>query len=116
MPAFVACPGCGIKLAVPETLLGNRVRCSSCANVFEARADAVPPGPPAVPEGLTRGAGDLPEAPLDEPPPRRERPRDSYDYYPDYNEYDDYDDRERRERQRRYRRRDLAPHRGGMVL
>ena len=118
MPTFVACPGCGIKLGVPDTLLGKKVRCASCANVFEAHADAPPPIPTPAPAAVSNGvANDLPEAPLDEPPPRQ-RPRDSYDYYPDYREEDDYydEERDRYRRRRDYCRRDLEPHRGSMVL
>src|SRR6266480_2537878 len=108
MPALVACPGCGIKLAVPETLLGNKVRCSSCANVFEAREDAPPLDSAPLPSAVTSGkAGDLPLARLDEPPRRR----------PDWDDYPDYDDYDRFERRpSRHRRRDLLPHRGGVVM
>ena len=42
--ALVACPKCGVTLEVPENLLGQQVRCASCATVFEARVqEMVPP-------------------------------------------------------------------------
>src|SRR5438045_3297952 len=116
MPAFVACPGCGIKLAVPETFLGNKVRCSSCANVFEAREDAAASDSPPVPSAVTSGkTADLPLAPLEEPPARR-RPDwdDCPDYHPDF--HDDYDDDRFERRRTRHLRRDLMPHRGGLVM
>ena len=53
MAFTIECPQCQRKLAVPETMLGLRVKCPSCQTEFEARAGAngaevhvPPPAPP----------------------------------------------------------------------
>jgi hypothetical protein len=99
---------------VPENLLGQQVRCASCATVFEAQAsEGPPPGPPSPST----------QAPTDEPPglPGQQddcdhdrfesRQRRGGDDGEDYARDDPYDSR-----QRRTMRRDLELHRGGMVL
>ncbi len=124
MPVLVGCPQCGIKLDVPENFLGRQVRCASCSRVFEAKAEEssapAPGGPPALPRWDQPSPGDegdrprnswdepAPRNPWDEPAPRRrERYGDFGDDYDD--EYDDF-------RRSRRRRRDLLPHRAGMIL
>jgi len=113
MPVQVGCPTCGVKLDIPEHFLGKKVRCASCSNVFEATAELAPP--PQGESHIEESDDTLPLAPLDEDqaPRRKRRRRPEY-----YGEIDDYDERYDRDegRQRRYRRRDLDPHRGGMVL
>src|SRR5438128_1338716 len=103
MPVTVACPSCGVKLNVPDNFLGKKVRCASCATVFEAKAEPPPQAHEErapVEESIQQEI--LPEAPLDEPDER-----DDYE--------DDREDR-RESRRRKRRRRDLEPHRGGLVL
>jgi predicted Zn finger-like uncharacterized protein len=65
----IACPACGRPLRVPESLLGQMVKCPSCLHTFAAPdslGEVPPPGPPeAVREP--------------EPPPRpRDDDRDDY--------------------------------------
>ncbi len=70
----VACPNCRVELDVPEELLGQPVRCSSCATTF------TPAGPARVaPRGDRRAEGnDSRNAALDdEERPRRPEPRKS---------------------------------------
>jgi predicted Zn finger-like uncharacterized protein len=38
MPTIIACPACQTRLNIPESLLGQSVRCPSCATAFEAPA------------------------------------------------------------------------------
>lgn len=72
----IECPQCQRKLNVPETMLGLRVRCPSCAVEFEARASSeATPGvvSPPVPSSAP------PSEPLDyDPdfgvPPERRKP------------------------------------------
>jgi hypothetical protein len=127
MAVFVACPQCGVKLNVPETLLGKKVRCAKCSTVIETKQpEPVPAAPPAAlaPPPLEAANApepepELPEAELDDGAgyalreERRERRRSRWG-----DDDDDYDDDrdERRPRRRRRMRRDLVPHRGAMVL
>jgi hypothetical protein len=115
MAVFAACPSCGVKLNIPDHLLGKKVRCTSCKTVFEVKAE--PPAPTLPVEQSIRAdlpTASLDEAPLDEAPfdepergiRKRKRDEDEYD--------DDYEDD--RKRRRRMRRRDEDPHRGPLVL
>jgi predicted Zn finger-like uncharacterized protein len=66
MPDIIACPSCGGKLRVPDTLRGQKVRCPACNHTFVSAAE---PESPAAPP---RAPHDLPlELSLDEssPPP-----------------------------------------------
>jgi hypothetical protein len=99
MPEVLTCPSCQRKLQVPESLVGQDVQCPTCGATFLAQ-----PGGSSA--GTTR------TVPRDEPPPEREPPRSSRRDRDDYD--DDYDDRPSRVRKRR--RRDLEPHRGGLIL
>jgi hypothetical protein len=122
----VACPSCSERLSVPEDFIGRKVRCASCATVFAAEeppSDRRPPPEPwaedrysdrpvpaeresdggRIQDGANQRFSDLPAT--DE---LRRDPRDRDDYPPrDYEE--EYD-------QRRYMRRDVLPHRGGVIL
>jgi hypothetical protein len=95
---------------VPETFLGKKVRCATCATVFEAQVREPAAPTPAVDVLATATApANLPMIPVDEPEPRRSR-RERY-----YDEEEFPDDREQR-RRRRKRRRDLMPHHGVPIL
>lgn len=112
MPVTVACPSCNVKLNIPDSFLGKKVRCATCSTVFEARAVGAPPAEPAS-EAIRPSQEPLPEAPLEEVPagePRRRRDRDDRDDF----DHDDHDDRDSRRSRRR--RRDLEPHRGGLLM
>ena len=128
MSVFVGCPHCGVKLNVPETLLGKKVGCANCSMVFETKRDepapAVPVAPP-VPAATAAAPApepepELPEAALDEEAgydlreDRGERGRSHW--AEDDDDYDDREDRRERRRRRRRIRRDLVPHRGGVIL
>jgi hypothetical protein len=88
MPVEVACPSCGIKLSVPDDFVGKKVRCASCSLVFDANPQAPPPE-------LPRSANDLDGE-------QHDQADDDYPF--------DTDD------ERLHRRRDLVPHRGGLIL
>jgi hypothetical protein len=109
MQEIISCPACQRKLQVPESLLGQDVRCPTCGATFVARlADEPQPAPHAA-APPPRWAPE-PEPPL-RPRPRRRGP-DDYD-----DGYDDYEDhRDDRYPARRRRDRYLAPHRGSAVL
>jgi hypothetical protein len=107
---FVGCPSCGVNLDIQDSLLGQKVRCASCSTVFEAQA--------------TEASSPLPlnsQPPADAPPRPRDRwaenrfdeREDDDDRRPRYD--DDYDDDDEHWQRRRMRR-DLLPHRGGLVM
>jgi hypothetical protein len=102
MPVEVVCPTCGVKLGIPDDFVGKKVRCASCSAVFEAKVDAPRP----------MGGQNLPAPPLQEPP-RRTRDWGDDERDPDADEYNE--DRDEDWETRRIRR-DLAPHRGGLIL
>jgi hypothetical protein len=113
MPVFVACPQCSVTLNVPETFLGKKVRCATCATVFEAQVRQPAATPTPGVDILATAPANLPTIPVNEPPQpsRRERTFDEEEF-PDYDER--YDREERR--RRRKRRRDLMPHHGVPIL
>jgi hypothetical protein len=45
MPEVVTCPKCQRKSRVPDNLMGKRVKCPGCNEVFTAEAAAAPPPP-----------------------------------------------------------------------
>jgi hypothetical protein len=94
MPTLT-CPTCGRSLTVSEDLIGKAIKCAACLAVFTAEE----PGRSARrgPDPDSRVAA----ADEDEDRPRRRRRRREYD------EDDDFEDRPRR---------DLVPHRGGMIF
>src|SRR6267154_2785429 len=78
------CPGCGTKVRVPESLLGKRVKCPRCSQIFTA-------------EESNAGFEEVTE---EEDRPRRKRrpvPADQYEEDDGY-EDDDYEPRPRRRR------------------
>jgi hypothetical protein len=100
MAEIVNCPQCSRKLRVPEDLVGQKVKCPTCGEMFIAELDA--PAPPRERDREERRREER------EPVSRRGR-RDRDD---DYDEDDDYRPRSRRRRVRR----DAVPHRGTLVL
>src|SRR5437879_4235738 len=110
MSETVTCPSCNLPLRVREELLGQQVKCPSCAATFTATMNGSPRAPAweEPPPERPRGRPSEHVAPRyeDEPPPSPQRApvrRDEYD--------DDYDDRSRG----RVARSDLKPHRGGTI-
>ena len=79
MPEFVACPACGCRVLVSDSMLGKRLRCISCDNRFTASSPAeaetrrVEPLPAHEPPPSERtGPPPLPPGALDDPmPPAR---------------------------------------------
>ncbi len=100
MSVSVSCPSCGIKLDIPDDLLGKKVRCAKCTTIFEARQDSPAAGSAAP---LERPPSSRPPEESDERRPRRDR-----------HGLDDDDDDD--EMDRRHIRRDVEPHRGGLIL
>jgi predicted Zn finger-like uncharacterized protein len=78
MPETIRCPQCGRELRVPDSLLGKKVKCPSCATTFSAPVPgAGTPGEgyeqvPEPPPGPVASAAGSPEA----PPPAGGRPRE----------------------------------------
>jgi len=114
MPEVVACPSCQRQLSVPESLLGQLVRCPACQTTFTAEAGAPPAPPPPPredrpPEREFRRADDDydRDRDRDRPPRRRYEDEDDYDRGPRRRRYEDEDD---------YDRGYARPHRGGAVL
>lgn len=101
MPEIITCPKCDRKLRVPDDLLGQAVKCPTCAATFTAAGAAAEPPPPPKPRADSV----------------RRRP-DTYDVETDddrddrRDDRDDYNDRPSRRRRRRY----LEPHRGTTIL
>jgi predicted Zn finger-like uncharacterized protein len=86
MSDTISCPSCRRTLRVPESLLGQLVKCPTCQHAFTAALeDAPPPRKEAAPPPPPRDRGD------DAPPPRPRRAgRDDWE--------DDYDRPRRREK------------------
>jgi predicted Zn finger-like uncharacterized protein len=100
MSDTITCPSCQRTLRVPETLLGQLVKCPTCEQTFTATLDAEAAAPREEPPAPPR------ERHADEPPrPRRD---------------EDDDDRPRRDddydRPRRRRRRYQQEHRGQLIM
>jgi hypothetical protein len=95
MAEIISCPSCQRKLQVPEALVGQDVQCPTCGATFKAVLAAPKnlPDPPAAPSVR-----------------QRERELESDDDSASYD--DDFSPGE----PRRYRRRDVAPHRGTLIL
>jgi hypothetical protein len=86
MPIVIDCPSCNRKLNVPETLLGQMVKCPTCGATFTAASHGPAPAPPPPPrepqpyppanEG-TGQAGWYPQYEGEQEFPRRQRTRRS---------------------------------------
>lgn len=76
MPTIVDCPICNRKLRVPDDLLGQRVKCPTCAQEFTAQVSAPAPLPP--PGFVLPGATPRAPAPA---PPRSYAPQSLYDEF-----------------------------------
>jgi predicted RNA-binding Zn-ribbon protein involved in translation (DUF1610 family) len=98
MADVISCPSCQRKLQVPESLIGQDVQCPSCGATFIARI-----GGAAPPSGAPRPQ---PTRPWD----TSRRPEDAGPPQSGSSAQDDFDSEERP------RRRDLAPHRGALIL
>jgi predicted Zn finger-like uncharacterized protein len=61
MGITTTCPACRGPLRIPDELVGQRVRCPTCQNVFAATTDVPPPDQPVTP---LRPAEPEPERPL----------------------------------------------------
>jgi|SRR5579862_1355044 len=99
MSDIIHCPRCERKLQVPETLVGQDVKCPSCGATFSAQLG----GSQATPSANVDAAAVQPL------PPHRESDR-HWD-----GEDDDREDYEERTHRRR-RRKDIDPHRGTLIL
>jgi hypothetical protein len=106
MQEIINCPSCQRRLQVPDSLIGQDVQCPTCGATFVASVGSQPSRPAERLPDLGVPARDMVPEEADDKPRRRRRPEDD-----DYGDYDDEDDRYRRRR-----RRDLAPHRGAVVL
>lgn len=87
MPEFVACPACGCRVLVSDSMLGKRVRCIGCDHRFTAsspaeaetrRVEPLPayepppserPGPPPLPPGFDEPLPGRPGAHDEDAPP-----------------------------------------------
>src|SRR5260221_142207 len=98
----ISCPTCAKMLNVPVDLLGKKVKCSACQNVFTAEAESAPAGPPAE------------ESKPEKPAPRRREEED--EDRPRRRDRDDDDDGGDRPKRRKRSGRDYAPHRGTLIL
>ncbi len=90
MPEVVICSKCGRKSRLPDHLIGKRVRCPGCAEIFTAAVNV--PAPVKKPEPVAKDEDD--EAggyDVVEDRPKKRRPVD---------DDDDDDDRSRRSRRR----------------
>lgn len=100
MPIQITCPSCSRQLRVPDDLVGKYVKCPGCDKTFTATVEGNSP----LTESFREEPAAKPEpARLDEPPTRPRRPP---------REDEDFDD----DRPRRRNGRDLAPHRGQLIL
>ena len=81
MAVRVACPACSITLSVPDHLVGKKIRCKTCQEVFVAEGQDEPSPPPELRreesfdfderrESLKATSGPLPLPP---PPPQATR-------------------------------------------
>jgi len=78
MPEFVACPACGCRVQMADSMIGRMVRCISCGHRFTASSPTEPETrrvepQPAVEAPPRTGPPPLPPG-FDEPAPRVGRP------------------------------------------
>ena len=107
MPIQLTCPACQRQLRVPDNLVGQMVKCPGCKEAFKAVVEEAPPAVPEPPPSR-RPPEDDDRYREEAPPERRVSRRDDDDL-------DEDDDRGER-RGRRRSRRNLAPHRGTIIL
>jgi hypothetical protein len=136
----IQCPGCQRKLSVPDTMLNKRVKCPSCAEVFQASETPDAEKPQKAKPPLTESIEPAPERPAKLPAPKVVK--DEADAETDYayeeepkkksgpgrRQSRDDEDEPRPARRRRDddddddeddyapRRRSRVPHRGGLIL
>jgi len=108
MSETVTCPSCDRPLRVPDDLLGHQVKCPACASTFTANAAGPAPRDDPEPDRPRRRSDHFARRDEDEPRPRRAAAR--------RDDYEDEDEDRPRRGGRGVSRRNLAPHRGGMIL
>jgi hypothetical protein len=139
MPTNIKCPACKRALEIPDELMGKKVKCPACKLIFTAtpggsapstkQESSQRPAPRPKSEEEVRVRRKAPPPPeeddeeeeeQEETPRVRKKPihRREEDYEEEEEEEEDEDEEEEyRPRQKRRRfRRDMAPHRGAMVL
>jgi hypothetical protein len=116
MSEIISCPSCQRKVQVPETLAGQDVQCPTCGATFVAQIPGAAPPSQSPPADNWDVTAERPASWSDRPPPDYRRGYDDQrrgydDQRGDYGRPpDDYG------RSVNYRRRDMMPHRGGMIL
>lgn len=123
MATITSCPKCAKQVQVPDELIGKRVQCPECKNVFVAEvagtavsttpkksspgtsSSAPPPLPPSTPEWEKPRSRSVDDEDEEDDRPRKKKSRRRAD-----------DDDEDDDRPSRRRRNNYAPHRGGMIL
>jgi predicted Zn finger-like uncharacterized protein len=119
MATDVDCPSCDQKLRVPDDLLGKKVKCPSCKTMFKATAGGLqePAESPPVEEEEevpSRRSSGLSPSNRSNLPGRRSSLPDEEDA--DEGEDEDRPRRKAGRRSLRKRNRNLAPHRGTLIL
>jgi len=123
MPEFVACPACGCKVQVLESMVGQRVRCIGCSQRFVATPHTEPPPrerpapPPRPAPRRSRGGGPPPEREPDPSCPRCNKPVRWDEPACPYcgEEFEEEYAFDRWPRWRPALRRDCVPHRGPLI-
>ena len=101
MPIQISCLSCGRQLRVPDNLIGQMVKCPGCEKTFLASVEGPPPSP---------GQDAFREEDTSPVRPRRDEGALPTPQKPARRDDEDFDDVPSK------RRRDLAPHRGTMIL
>jgi len=107
MPEIISCPQCQRQLRVPDNLIGQPVKCPSCATIFNA-APAETIDQPAQPV--------LPLPPLEIPLAPDRSPRSDYRDDPRQQGFGGRPNEEDFGYDPGYRRRAYEPHRGALIL
>jgi hypothetical protein len=106
MPVVVTCPACTRKLQVPEEFFGKNVQCPECKQAFLAEPVEAPVGATSAPKPASSSVPMWEQSPAVAP---REAVSDRSRQRPPWDEDDRATDDHRR-------RRDVQPHRAGMIL
>ncbi len=98
MSLSISCPACQRTLRVPETLLGQSVKCPSCSHRFTAPDQGEEPAPPSRQASSSVRTTPRPKTPPPENEPEEPRRRDRYSDKPRSrrdrdDDFDDEDDR-----------------------